>query len=76
VNWLRAKARYQRWEEELEIVENEMKWTMSWFSYQENRWRERAEWAEDEKLEGHRCYAEKQIYIWKKMTEKCLDAWE
>lgn len=72
---MRAKARYQRWKEELKIVNNEMKWTMKWFSTQEERWNERAGWAKDQELDGHKCYAEKQVYLWGKMWEKCIEAW-
>jgi hypothetical protein len=75
VNWLRARARYQRWEEEQKIVENEMKWTIAWFFSQEEKWKKRADWAKTEKLEGHKCYAEKQVYIWEKMKEKCKKEW-
>ncbi len=28
VSWLRAKARFSRWSEELQLVESEMKWTV------------------------------------------------
>jgi predicted dithiol-disulfide oxidoreductase (DUF899 family) len=75
VNWLRAKARYQRWVEELIIVENEMKWTLEWFTNQEENWKRRVEWAKDEKLEGHMCYAEKQINLWQRMKERCKNTW-
>ncbi|KAG1826698.1 hypothetical protein EV424DRAFT_1319447, partial [Suillus variegatus] len=38
VNWLKAKARWNRWEEELSLVQHEMGWTVSWFKYQEEKW--------------------------------------
>jgi hypothetical protein len=76
VNWLRAKARYQRWVEEMKIVENEMKWTLEWFSNQEENWKRRVDWAKDKKLEGHKCYAEKQINLWKRMKERCKNTWD
>ena len=31
ISWLRAKARYTRWEEELSLVKHEMTWTVAWF---------------------------------------------
>ena len=33
VNWLRAKAHYDRWEEELTMVVHEMEWTTLWFKH-------------------------------------------
>ncbi|KAG0697969.1 hypothetical protein DFH29DRAFT_878331 [Suillus ampliporus] len=60
VNWLKAKARYNRWSEELKLVQHEMFWTISWFRTQEERWRVRA----DESIKnGNRAYAERQASI-------------
>ena len=33
VNWLRAKARFDRWDEEDEIVRSEMRWTLLYFEH-------------------------------------------
>ncbi|KAG1896270.1 uncharacterized protein F5891DRAFT_959004, partial [Suillus fuscotomentosus] len=56
-NWLKAKARYDHWSEELKLVQHEMCWTVWWFQKQESEWRARA----DESIKnGHRAYAEKQ----------------
>jgi hypothetical protein len=74
-NWLRAHARYGRWMEELQIVENEMKWTLAWFSHQEKKWKERSEDAGGSGLEGHKCYAEKQLFIWGMMKKHFQDGW-
>ncbi|KAG1738158.1 uncharacterized protein EDB91DRAFT_1054793 [Suillus paluster] len=38
VNWLQAKARWQRWEEELSLVQHEMGWTVSWFRQKKDEW--------------------------------------
>ena len=63
MNWLRAKARHQRWKEEVTIVENEMEWIKLWFEHQIKVW-------EDRKMRrissGHRVFAAKQVWIWKK----------
>ena len=61
VNWLRAKARKERWEEEIDLVENEMEWTTRCFHYHEERWRQRALNA---KGPGERAYAWKQNSTW------------
>jgi hypothetical protein len=76
INWLRAKARYDRWKEELQIVENEMKWTLLWFSYHERNWEKRSEDAGTKGLEGHRCYAEKQAIVWRMIRNHFEKDWE
>jgi hypothetical protein len=47
VNWLRAKAQFNRWEEETKMVKNEMTWTTLWFENQRKRWQDRAEKCEE-----------------------------
>jgi hypothetical protein len=61
---LRAKARHQRWEEELLIVKHEMLWTVLWFGEQKKNWEQRRDNAMLTQSRGHCCYAEKQMYIW------------
>ncbi|KIM61410.1 hypothetical protein SCLCIDRAFT_122156, partial [Scleroderma citrinum Foug A] len=45
VSWLKAKARYERWNEELQMVEGEMFWTTLWFKHQEREWERRCKQA-------------------------------
>jgi beta-galactosidase beta subunit len=52
-----------------------MKWTLAWFSYQERKWQERSEDASNKELEGHKCYAEKQIFVWGMMKKHFQDDW-
>ena len=61
VNWLRAKARKERWEEEMELVESEMGWTANCFWHHERIWRQIAEEARGP---GHKAYAWKQSSTW------------
>ena len=61
VNWLHAKARKKRWEEELELVGKEMEWTTRCFQYHEEIWKQRAE---NSKGAGQRAYAWKQSATW------------
>lgn len=68
VNWLRAKARFDRWEEEVKLVTNEMRWTGLWFDYQHNVWAGRAEGSSQQGLKGHSCYAWKQAGMWEKLA--------
>ena len=76
VNWLRAKARVDRWEEERTLVKHEMHWTTIWFQNQANLWGERSK-REDLTLPlGHKSYAIKQEKLWntfyKKASEKFI----
>ena len=41
VSWLKARARYERWKEELQIVKREMLWTTLWFKHHEQKWERR-----------------------------------
>ncbi|KAG2737183.1 hypothetical protein P692DRAFT_201666129, partial [Suillus brevipes Sb2] len=66
VSWLKAKARWRRWEEELSLTRHEMGWTVSWFNYQQEEWRRR--WDEAIKP-GHQAYAYKQVLLWKMFRE-------
>jgi hypothetical protein len=67
VNWLRAKARFNRWEEEVNIVQHEMEWTVRWFEYQYHVWDGRAEESMEKGQAGHASYAWKQQEMWNKL---------
>lgn len=67
VNWLRAKARRDRWKEEKDLVKAEMGWVINYFEYRQSRW---------EALIPHggyggACYAKRQAAMW---AEFALDA--
>lgn len=66
VSWLKAKARWRRWEEELSLTQHEMGWTIGWFNYQQEEWNRR--WDEAIKP-GHQAYAYKQVLLWKMFRE-------
>jgi hypothetical protein len=70
VNWLRAKARVNRWQEELILVKHEMQWTILWFQYQANLWRERSERVDGIFPTGHTSYAKKQQKLWNAFERK------
>ena len=73
VNWLRAKARKERWEEEVELVTSEMGWTVNCFEYHMRIWKERAEVA---KGAGQMAYAWKRKSTWEKWAELAKDTLE
>jgi hypothetical protein len=60
---LKAKARWQRWEEELSLVRHEMGWTVSWFKYKKEEWEQRLHKATKH---GHRAYAQRQVLLWER----------
>jgi len=63
---LKAKARCERWEEELFLVRHEMGWTVTWFKHQQEQWYHR--WSQAIKP-GHQAYAYRQVQVWKRFAE-------
>jgi hypothetical protein len=61
VNYLRAKARYDRWLEESKLVPREMRWTMMYFIKRAERWEKLREASSG----GKRCYASRQAAMWR-----------
>jgi len=71
VSWLRAKARFSRWSEELRIVGYEMQWTINWFRWKEEQWRLRLNNMEDEERPpGLDCYCYKQMALWNSLADQ------
>jgi hypothetical protein len=64
---LKARARYERWKEELEMVKHEMVWTTLWFKHKEKEWDRRYE---TYSKPGLRAYAAKQKDIWRRFRAK------
>jgi hypothetical protein len=70
VNWLRAKARRDRWDEELKLVKHEMGWVVLWFQHQRLVWEGRAETSNRGNKLGHRIYALKQVDLWYRLENR------
>ena len=68
VNWLRARARAKRWNEEKDIVMKEMGWVVRTFQHMREVWEIRAEDVGDQKP-GHKSYALKEAERWKQWGE-------
>jgi len=64
---LKARARYERWKEELQIVKHEMFWTTLWFKHHEQEWERRYKTYPNP---GLKAYAAKQKNVWKRFREK------
>jgi hypothetical protein len=75
VNWLRAKARHQRWDEEITLIKNEMIWTILWFRNQVKNWKERSS-ASRWKSQGHQVYAAKQVWMWGRFLDNACQAFK
>ena len=73
VSWLKAKARYDRWNEELQMVQAEMFWTTLWFKHQEDMWERRFMQAIEP---GHRAYAAKQQNLWERFRKKAEEIFQ
>lgn len=71
VNWLRAKARRDRWTEELELVQKEMVWTVRGFNKKAEEWKDLKKGLENER--GLLQYAAKQEGIWLEMAKKAKE---
>lgn len=70
VNWLRAKARHDRWDEELKLVKNEMGWVVRWFQHQKHVWEGRVEKSRMNVQKGHEIYACKQVDLWNQFERR------
>ena len=73
VSWLKAKARYDRWNEEFQMVQAEMFWTTLWFKHQENEWERRFKKAI---VPGHCAYAAKQQNLWERFRKKAEETFQ
>ncbi|KAI5982501.1 hypothetical protein EDC04DRAFT_2616638 [Pisolithus marmoratus] len=62
INWLKARARRDRWKEEVSLVRHEMLWTGLWFKHHKNIWEKRALQSTEP---GKGAYANKQIELWR-----------
>ena len=68
VNWLRARARAQRWNEEKAIVVKEMEWVVRTFEYMTEVWKVRARNVGNERP-GHKAYAIREAEMWRRWAE-------
>ncbi|KAK7676858.1 hypothetical protein QCA50_020194 [Cerrena zonata] len=64
VNWLRAKSRRDRWQEEKILLKSELIWTKNFFSNRKILWIDRAK----DTTAGVQCYALKQAVTWDRLS--------
>ncbi|KAK7679233.1 hypothetical protein QCA50_017811 [Cerrena zonata] len=72
VNWLRAKARRDRWKEEKILLKSEMQWTRNYFKHTEKTWLDRSK----DTTVGAECYALRQAYNWRRFAHLAQKALE
>ena len=78
VEWSKARARMERWKEELLIVQEEMRRVIVYLKWKEAWWRERSslrDHVDGTILSGISGYAHKQAAICSRMAEKCAMYW-
>ena len=75
INWLRTKARYDRYEEEFRIVKDETRWTLLYFETQRLIWVDRGTADSEERLR-HKAYVLKQAVMWEKFGTEGRKAFE
>ncbi|KAI6125608.1 hypothetical protein EDD16DRAFT_1517081 [Pisolithus croceorrhizus] len=67
INWLKARARRDKWKEEVSLVRHEMLWTCLWFEYHKDMWEKRALESTEP---GKEAYAKKQMGLWNDFAKK------
>ncbi|KAG8707563.1 hypothetical protein FRC08_000418 [Ceratobasidium sp. 394] len=67
VEWFRGKARYERWEEEVKILEREMASVLFSFNAEIQRWTNRATTLEASFNQGYQSFCQQQASMWRIM---------
>ncbi|KAI6010350.1 hypothetical protein EDC04DRAFT_2610218 [Pisolithus marmoratus] len=67
INQLKARARRDKWKEEVSLVRHEMLWTGLWFEYHKKMWEQRALQSTEP---GKEAYANKQMGLWSDFASK------
>jgi hypothetical protein len=71
INWLRARAKKIRWEEEIELIPKEMEWTVLFFKHKAEEWQSLVDIAG---TSGQRSYAERQRAMWTGLQYKTTES--
>ena len=66
VHWLRARAQYHRWKEELTLVGHEMVWTVRYFLFKSTWWKSAA--ASVGITAGAAAYARRKMAMWQELA--------
>ena|ERR1700735_1978198 len=74
VHWLRAKAQFERWQEEQDSIHNEAVWVTAYFHTKSNCWKAWMDKAAQEMLPGHKAYASHQAHAWEELSRSSMKA--
>jgi hypothetical protein len=69
VHWLKSRAQLHRWEEELDLTQHEMVWTVGYFIHKAVEWEGFRNMAQAAIRPGPAAYAEKQIHLWRSLSK-------
>ncbi len=72
IEWCRSRARAQRWQEECELLTEEIRRIKVTFQFYNNVWNDRARMVD---LAGAKAYALKQAALWKELEENAGGQW-
>lgn len=79
VEWFKSSARAKRWEEELELVREEMGRVIRYHQWQADRWKRSSEDVQEradvQVMKGVIAYGEKQEAMWKVMGDTFRGEW-
>ncbi|KAK0211960.1 hypothetical protein IW262DRAFT_1301412 [Armillaria fumosa] len=72
IEWCKSRARAQRWQEECELLVEEIRRVKVTFQFYEKVWKDRAEKVD---LPGARAYALKQAALWQELEKSAAEQW-
>ncbi|KAG1901586.1 uncharacterized protein F5891DRAFT_950384, partial [Suillus fuscotomentosus] len=75
-HWLRAKALWDRWREEMLLVTLEMDWTCKFFLWKTTIWGEHMQESLEKRLPGHGCYAGRQSHMYSLLAQDAQAAFQ
>ncbi|KAG0692573.1 hypothetical protein DFH29DRAFT_1008433 [Suillus ampliporus] len=78
IEWCKARARASRWSEEVELLQEEMRWVSAFLEWQTDWWEDRATprtWLDEMENKGASAYAHRQPAICQAMRTRCISIW-
>lgn len=78
VEWMKARARMTRWQEEFLILQEEMRRVIAWLEWKGTWWEQQAVCRVDVQLEilrGISAYAHKQADLVRRIARRCAENW-
>ncbi|KAJ7059373.1 hypothetical protein C8F01DRAFT_1255075 [Mycena amicta] len=79
VEWAKARARRERWDEEVELLREEMKRVLRYLRWEQEQWRARAETTRSdvdaETAAGLKAYALRQVSVHRRLSESFFAEW-